>query len=171
MDDLLGHRPLSNVLCYGVDIGFEEDRFRTPVDQSTSATEGSITDESSIDAAENSPEKIPTETGDSSHLTGDSSHLTGDSSHPTGDSSHQTGDSSHLSTETTKKRKRPSSPGYAKALSVWSTEQQAFLETMQESQNRQLSVQQERRMQSEERLLSRFIEESSRSNEQLTGHL
>lgn len=53
----------------------------------------------------------------------------------------------------------------------WSTEQQSFLEKLQESQNMWIEEQQEKHQQREERLLSRFMEESSRSNERLLGQL
>ncbi|KAK7925646.1 hypothetical protein WMY93_007956 [Mugilogobius chulae] len=90
----------------------------------------------------------------------------------TDDSSSEGGpESTEVSTDGGEKRKRSSSSEYAKAMCTWSTEQQAFMEKIQESQNRWLEEQQERRLQREERLLSRFIEESSRSNERLVGSL
>ncbi|XP_054593358.2 zinc finger protein with KRAB and SCAN domains 2 [Nothobranchius furzeri] len=145
IDKFMAARPLSNVPLFGVDVGFEDevvDRCNTPVSQSLDATEDSISDESSSEAAE-ATEQMPTNGGDSSHP----------------------------SSESIKKRKRSSSSGYAKAMCTWSTEQQAFMKKMQESQNRWVEEHQERRLQREERLVTRFIEESSRSNERLVGHL
>lgn len=66
---------------------------------------------------------------------------------------------------------RERSSGYAKAMHTWATEQQVFLEKMQESQNKWLEDQQEKRQQREERFLTRFIEESTLSHQRLIGQL
>lgn len=71
---------------------------------------------------------------------------------------------------TTKKRtKSKSASGYERALRSWSAGQQAFLQEMQESQNRWIMQQQEQNRQHDERMISHFIEESSRSTERLIG--
>ena len=56
-------------------------------------------------------------------------------------------------------------------MRTWSTEQQSFLEKMQEAQNVWMEKQLERSQQREERLLAKLVEETSRSNERLVGQL
>ncbi|XP_036417330.1 uncharacterized protein LOC118801246 [Colossoma macropomum] len=71
-------------------------------------------------------------------------------------------------------RKRPGtrvSSRYDKAMCTWSTEQQSFLEKMQEVQNVWMEKQLERSQQGEERLLAKLVEETSRLNERLVGQL
>lgn len=63
--------------------------------------------------------------------------------------------------------KSKSASGYERALRTWSTDQQAFLQEMQESQNSWITQQQEQNRQHDERLISRFIEENSHSTERL----
>lgn len=66
---------------------------------------------------------------------------------------------------------RERSSGYAKAMHTWATEQQVFLEKMQQSQNKWIEERQDKHLQREERLLSRFLEDSTLSNERLIGQL
>ncbi|XP_073727013.1 uncharacterized protein [Misgurnus anguillicaudatus] len=61
-----------------------------------------------------------------------------------------------------KKRRKPSS-GYAKLMNVWSAEQKSFLDRIEQHQ--------ERNQQRDEMLLSRFLEESTRSTKRLLGQM
>ncbi|KAK7160658.1 hypothetical protein R3I93_008348 [Phoxinus phoxinus] len=60
-------------------------------------------------------------------------------------------------------KRRKTSSGYAKLMHVWSAEQKAFLDRIEQHQ--------ERNQQRDEMLLSRFLEESTRSTERLLGQV
>ncbi|KAL6455304.1 hypothetical protein MHYP_G00362550 [Metynnis hypsauchen] len=148
----MGDRPLANTDENGVDVGFA-DNLPTEEDTLENVNEDSSSEEYA--------DQITSDTAaqESTFSSGANFSVQSD------DGREQTSGAS---------RKRPGtrvSSRYDKAMHTWSTEQQSFLEKMQETQNVWMEKQLERSQQREERLLAKLVEETSRSNERLVGQL
>ncbi|XP_057674329.1 uncharacterized protein LOC130905205 [Corythoichthys intestinalis] len=151
MDEVMGGRPLANVDVHGVDVGFEEE-----------LCDG---DSSSLNAAPDAETNVCI--SDNVH---NSMEWAEENTEASEDSTSQTSDST-VPRAVKKKTQSKTTSSYERALLTWSAHQQAFMESMQASQNQWYEQQRVESHRQEERMLSKFLEESSRSNERLLGHL